>query len=565
MNKQAIEHSHESKYCFYLDEKRCLIRVRTARNDTIKKIEVIWNEWCKFYKEKLVTELKIEYEDELYSYYQAIISSDKASYEYIIRITDGDGVIYYLSDDGLSKDFDIDTVFLNEFMSKYPNKKDLPVLNKNLTGRLFYQIFPERFCCVDSSRKHINQKWNVKKITNDDYIGGDFKGITSKLDYLKSLGVGGIWFNPIHPSHSAHKYDVDDYLKVDPTLGTLEDFKQLLNEAHKRDIKIVVDFVFNHCSYNNVLFQDVVKNGKKSKYYDWFFVDGDKPEYKKRNYLTFADVASMPKLNTNNPEVLDYFKKVVLYWADLGVDGFRLDVAFEVSYYFWHELKNTLLSKYPDSYFIGEDWMNSYKRLDNYQWDSVMNYPFRFSLLKYFDDDKKDSKWIGDRLNALYVRYPDPFNHKMLNLLDSHDTPRWYNTVHFDIDKYLVSYAMLICYPGVPEIYYGNEIFMKGEQDPLNRLGMEWDSPLFKSEQHEIFKKILKLHDYECVKYGESRFGEKDGVAFIKRYNEKECLTLYFVKTDKPIKVKYENIVLSHSYLGEEFVKTGFVAVYEKK
>lgn len=563
MNKQAIEHLHESKYCFYLDDKRCLIRVRTARNDSIKKIEVIWNEWCKFWKDQIYTELKIAYSDELYDYYETIIASERASYEYVIKITEDNGKEWFLADDGLTDDYSMGCNFLNEFMSKFPNEHDLPKLNKNLTGRLFYQIFPERFCCSDFSKKYINMKWNEKKVDNNHFMGGDIKGIISKIPYLKSLGVGGIWLNPIHPSDSAHKYDVNNYLEIDPMFGTMDDFKELLKVAHENDIKIVIDLVFNHCAYHNVLFQDVVKNGRKSKYYNWFFCDEDKPDYKKCNYLTFAHVANMPKLNTSNPEVLEYFKNVVLFWADMGVDGFRLDVAFEVSYYFWRSIKHALLEKHPESFFIAEDWMNSEKRLDNYQWDSLMNYPFRFAMMRYFEDDKKDSKWIADRLSAVYVRYTNLFNDKMLNLLDSHDTPRWYNTCKFDKDFYFMSYAVLMCYPGVPEIYYGNEILMEGEQDPFNRRGMEWDSKEFNGENHKIFKEILGLRNYDAVKYGETRFGEINGVAFIKRFNNNETITLYFYKGNKPVNLELKNVVLSHNYDGKAFSKTGFAVVKE--
>lgn len=563
MNKQAIEHQHESKYCFYLDDKRCVIRVRTAKNDTIEKIEVVWNEWCKFYKEKKVNKLEKAYSDELFDYYETIIASKKASYEYFIKIYDKDGEIYYLADDGLSKDYSEANTFLNEFMSKFPNEHDLPKLNKTLTGRLFYQIFPERFACSDFKKKYINMDWYEKKVDNDHFMGGDIKGIIEKIPYLKSLGVGGIWLNPIHPSDSAHKYDVNDYFKIDPMFGTTKDFKLLLKVAHENDIKIVIDLVFNHCAYHNVLFQDVVKNGKKSKYYNWFFVDGDKPNYKNRNYLTFADVANMPKLNTSNPEVLDYFTKVVLYWADMGVDGFRLDVAFEVSYYFWRSIKKALLEKHPDCYFIAEDWMNSEKRLDNYQWDSLMNYPFRYALMRYFEDEKKDAKWISNRLNSLLMRYPDPFNHKMLNLLDSHDTPRWYNTVKFDKDFYFMSYALLMFYPGVPEIYYGNEILMEGEQDPFNRRGMEWNSKVFGGEDNTFFKQILKLRELEPVKYGEVRAYEKDGIAFISRFIGKEEYVLAFYKGNKPVDLKVKNLILQRNYDGNKITKTGFV-VYKK-
>ncbi len=564
MNKQAIEHSHESKYCFYLDNKRCLVRVRVQRDDTIKKIEVVWNEWCKLWQKPIFTELKLAFSDELFSFYEAVLESEMPSYEYYFKITDGDGKVYFLADDGITEDFDGKRLNLNEFMSKFPNELDRPKLNENLNGRIYYSIFPDRFCCSDFSKPYINMKWDEKNVDGNHFEGGDFKGIISKLPYLKSLGIGGIWLNPIHPSNSAHKYDVNNYFEIDPMFGTLNDFKELLHEAHKLDIKVVMDLVYNHCAYTNNLFQDVVKNGRKSKYYNWFYIDGDKPDLKKRNYLTFAHVANMPKLNTSNPEVLKYFTDVTLYWADLGVDGFRLDVAFEVSYHFWDSIKCELLKKHSNCFFIGEDWLTSEKRLGNYQWDSLMNYPFRYAMMKYFQDDSKDAKWISNRLSSLYTRYSDVFNHKMLNLLDSHDIERWYNFVNFDRDKYFLSFAILMFYPGVPMIYYGDEIFMEGWNDPFNRRGMEWDSKEFDGKDHEFFKQILALKNFDSVKYGNVRFGEENGIAFIRRFNDKESLTLYFYKGEKTKEFPVKSLIFSNNFEKNKFTKTGFVVVKDK-
>ena len=561
MNKQAIEHSHESKYCFYLNDKTCLIRVRTQKDDTIKKIEVIWNEWCKLWKEQKITELKLAFSDDLFSYFEATIESQMPSYEYVIRFTDEDGKIYYLADDGLTDDFSFERLNMNEFMSKFPNDVDKPKLNKNLCGRIYYSIFPDRFCCSDFSKSYINMKWDEKDVNGHKFMGGDIKGIISKLPYLKSLGIGGVWLNPINTSDSAHKYDVNNYYEIDPMFGTLDDFKMLLDEAHKLDIKIVMDLVFNHCAYNNILFQDVVKNGKKSKYFNWFYIDGDKPDFKKRNYLTFANVGNMPKLNTSNPEVIKYFSDVTLYWADLGVDGFRLDVAFEVSYHFWNVIKSDLLKKHPDAFFIGEDWLTSEKRLDNYQWDSLMNYPFRYALGRYIKEDNKDSKWISERLSSLYVRYNNIYNHMMLNLLDSHDIERWYNVVNFDRDKYFLTFAILMFYPGVPMIYYGDEIFMEGWNDPFNRRGMEWDSKEFNGKDHQIFKQLLGLKKFDSIKTGDVRFGEENGVAFIRRFTNKESYTLYFYKGEKPLNFSVKSVIFSNNYENGEFQKTGFVMV----
>ena len=247
--------------------------------------------------------------------------------------------------------------FKDNFTVVFPNKDDIVVPNKQFEGRVFYQIFPERFArgADKSNTEYINMEWNTDEPTNDKFAGGDLDGIREKLPYLKKLGIGAVYMTPIHQSVSAHKYDIDDYFSVDKMFGDLNSLKTLVDEAHKLDIKIVMDLVFNHSSFYNVLFQDVVKHGRSSKYYDWYFVYGDKPSWDEGNYNTFCDVKMMPKLNTNNPEVQDYLCRVgEFYLKDYGVDGFRLDVAFDVSHKFWRVFKYRLQKVNPDVFIIGE-------------------------------------------------------------------------------------------------------------------------------------------------------------------------------------------------------------------
>lgn len=560
MNKQAIEHKHESRYSFYLDKNRCLIRVKTAKNDTITKVEVLWNEWCKFSKYQNVMKLQVAYSDDLFDYYEGIIASENPSYEYIIKITDYDSKTYYLCDEGLVEHFDYKNYNQLVFMAKFPNETDIVRKNEKLSGRIFYQIFPERFACFDFSKPYISMKWNEKKVTNEDYLGGDLPGIIKKIPYLKRMGIGGIYLTPIHPASSAHKYDVEDYFAIDPMFGNFNDFEKLIKVCHENDISLVMDMVFNHCSYNNFLFQDVVKNGKKSKYYNWFFVNGSKPDFSAKNYLTFANVRIMPKLNTNNPEVLEYFKKVLLFWANKGVDGFRLDVAFEISYQFWRTLKYNLLLLNKDIFFIGEDWLNTVARLDNSQWDSVMNYPFRYALLKYLTNDDVSNEWFSNRLNSLFVRYINETNNKVINLLDSHDTERLINRLKFNRNSFFLAYAVLMFYPGVPQIYYGDEIFMEGNMDPDCRKGMEWESKEFSSSDHKFLLQIFKLRSFESLKYGSSRFGFENNVCYITRFNDKESYTIYFTNKNTPFTIN-GNFILKHNYDGKTLKDFGFVVV----
>ncbi len=560
MNIQAIEHIHNSKYCFFFDGYKCKVRVRVARNDTIKKIELIWNDWCSFYLTEHKQILKIAFNDHYYSYYEGIMEGTRGSYEYFFKIYDKDGFIKYLCDEGVVTHFNRATTFLNEFMATYPNKIDQVRYNPTFNGRLFYQIFPDRFASSNLKRKGVNMAWTEEdKIDNNHFMGGDFKGIEQKIPYLSKLGVGSIWLTPIHKSPTAHRYDIVDYFSVDPLLGTIEDFKSLLKTAHKYNINIVMDLVFNHCSYSHPFFQDVVKKGRKSKYYDYFFIKGDKPDFKKQNFLCFGNVAKMTKLNTSNPEVISYFTKVVDYWADLGVDGFRLDVAFEVSHYFWREIKMHLTKKHPHAFFIGEDWLNSHERLDAQEWDSTMNYPFRFALLRYFNEDNLNEDWISDRLTSLYLRYPSTISHNMLNLLDSHDTERFINSIKFNRDLYFIAYAALMFYPGVPEIYYGSEIFIEGKQDPFNRKGMKWDSKEFNGKDYKLFKEIISLYKLDALKLGDVKFYAKNNIAFIERSYKGHSYLLAFHKGNKSVSYNAKNIIISKNYSNKKINGNGFV------
>lgn len=566
MNKHAIEHLSDSRYCFAVGGLKYRIRLKTARDDNIEKIELLWNSWCSFYSKQKVTQMYLAHQDELFDYYEVEIENEEPGYAYVFKIYCDDGKVFFYSEYGISEDYDFSTCFLDEFLATFPNDVDTIKNKKGFNGRVIYQIFPERFARSQNKKNtsYINMDWDEEEVRNNRYMGGDINGIIEKLPYLKQLGVGAIYLCPVHPSPSAHKYDVNDYFDIDPMFGTKEDFAKLVEEAHKVDITIIMDMVFNHTCFYNDLMQDVCRKGKKSKYYDWYFIDGDKPDYKKRNYLTFADVAMMPKLNTNNPKVMEYFKKVVVFWAEkYHVDGFRLDVAFEVSHKFWRELKRALMEVNPDIIFYGEQWLNSESRLDNSEWDSVMNYPVRLVLIRYFNENKTN-KYLSDNLNRLLMRYKDPINHNMINLLDSHDTERFLTTLKGNRDFYLMAYAILMFYPGCPELYYGDEIFEEGKNDPYCRKGMKWNSSEYQKADYQLFVKLLHLREYQSLRDGEYRIHEKDNILFMKRYNNNEELVLALYKGDNEKQFKCDNIILKHNYQDGKFLKSGFV-VYKNK
>jgi glycosidase len=518
MNVAALGHRSDSRYSYSLGGTKARIILRTARGEGFRAVELIWwDSWENLQKGGFADQMEIIRRDGVYDYYQKDNDSGHPGYDYVFRLTEKDGKVSYFSESGVTDHYDFREAFMDGFTFPFPNKDDETPENAKFQGRLFYQIFPDRFASSDLHKPFISQAWDTEKPDNLYFAGGDFKGMRERLPYLRSLGVGAVYLTPIHPAGTAHRYDVEDYLSVDPKLGTEEDFRGFVKAAHEAGIFVVMDLGFNHSSNKNKLFLDVAAKGRASPYHDWYFIDGEKPSARKPlNYLSFAGVPEMPKLNTSNPEVQEYLCRVGERWLrDFGVDGFRLDVAFDVSHAFWRKFRERCLAANPACVLIGEDWLNSESRLGP-EWDSVMNYPFRLALLR-FREEGHDATWLADRLNGLLMRYRDQHARMMLNLLSSHDVPRWITLLDGDRDYFIQSYALTLFYPGWPCLYYGDEIFMDGGQDPYNRKGMRWESPEFGSPDHAILRKLLSLRGLEALKKGEARIEAAGEVLAIER------------------------------------------------
>ena len=564
MDKCAILHQSDSKFSFPVSATKAVVRLRTKRNDTIKSVNLIWNTAHMFWKEQFVKQLTVKHSDDLFDWYVGEIDNGFPGYSYIFEITDADGTVWYYNESGFDTVLRINRSFEDNFNVVFPNIKDVVVPNKQFEGRVFYQIFPERFAqgSSKSDKSYINMDWNTETPDNEHFAGGDLVGIREKLPYLKKLGIGAIYMTPIHQSRTAHKYDIEDYFSVDKMFGSLADLKALVDAAHALDIKVVMDLVFNHSSFYNPMFQDVVKNGKKSKYYDWYFVYGDKPSKKKINFNTFADVWAMPKLNTNNPQVQEYLCSVgEFYLREYGVDGYRLDVAFDVSHDFWRLFKRRLLAINPEVFVIGEDWQNSESFLGNDQWDSVMNYAFRFACQRFFVEDRYGAEEFCNYLNAALMRYKDGTNRMMLNLVDSHDTPRFFEELNCNKSLQLLTIAALMFYPGNPMIYYGDEIFMDGKQDPLDRKCMRWDSAEYNSPEHKVICDLLQMRQSAVLVKGDTRIYGIDGLACIERSYNGKTLVLALNHSGRKITLD-KQIVYSYNCHGNQMLEDSF-AVYE--
>ena len=573
MDNKSIEHISDSKYSFPISNKAIKVILRINKGEEINKIECLWNDSAFFYKTRLSKEMFLLFDDELYSYYETTLSNQSNRYSYIFYITLNNGESLFYSESGLSKTYDYSFSYFDRFRISYANKNDIVFDNEKFKGNVFYQIFPERFNRGDFKKEdsYINAKRNSKNLkgsnnnrNQDVYLGGDIKGIIDKIEYLKDLGIDAIYLTPICEGGSNHKYDVIDYFKIDKMFGSDKDFLKLCNKAHKFGIKIILDLVFNHSSNMNKMFLDVKDKGRNSKYYDFYVIHGDKPDEKKMNYDTFASVPEMPKLNSNNYKEQDYFVSVGKYFIEkFGVDGYRLDVADEVSHDFWVNFKMQLKRIKPDIILIGECWGNSISYLSNEQFESVMNYPFFYSCKDFYVNRTLNASQFVNKLNSLLMRYNENNSRMMLNLLDSHDTERFYNYIKPNKDLYLLAVLTMIMYIGWPMIYYGNEIFMEGGKDPDNRRGMDWSSNEFGSKYNLLFKNIVLLRrNFQSLKEGDIKISCNDGLLIIERFTKNERIVSIINNSGIDKKVKtVGKILISNCFNNDLLCNFGFIVL----
>ena len=493
MNKEAILHIPKSQYAFAYNQKELRIRLRAAKDD-LDKVEIIYAVKYNWLTDRKSKQMQKSYSDALYDYYTVTLDVPDSRIGYIFLLQSGEEQYYY-SEEGLTIEYNHDKSYYNFFQYPYINETDLHKKVDWCDRAIFYQIFVDRFhmgsCSKD--RNYIDKDWGELPKPKGFY-GGDLPGITEKLDYLQDLGINSIYLTPIFQSPSNHKYDTIDYEEVDAMFGTNRDLKEFVESAHKRGIKILLDAVFNHCSYLCKQFQDVLRKGKESVYYDWFIIRGDRPVLEQMNYECFAACNYMPKWNTNNPEVQKFLLHIATKWIkEYGIDGWRLDVADEVSHDFWRQFRKAVKAAKPDALIVGENWHDSRPWLEGDQFDSIMNYSFTKACLDYFAYEKYSAQRFCERLSEILMRNTDQVNEMMLNLLDSHDTERFLTNVGENADKLKCALAVLFFFVGMPCIYYGTEIGTAGGYDPDSRRTFDWDKTHWNMDIYNTVKDLIRL------------------------------------------------------------------------
>ena len=465
-------------------------------------------------------------------------------------------------------------------------------------GATIYQVFPDRFykhgdCDLTGKlepytvHKHWDEEvvWKPNEkgeVLNNDFYGGNFQGIIQKLDHIADMGATMLYLNPISKSFSSHRYDTGDYKTPDPMLGTLEDFAQLCEEAHKRGIRIILDGVYSHTGSNSLYFDREHTFGgngaycsKESPYYSWYQF-WDHPN----SYNSWWGFYTLPAVNELDPSFLDYIidaeDSVVAHWLKLGADGFRLDVADELPDAFILRLKNRIRQIKPDALLMGEVWEDASNKIaydarrryfTDGELDSCMNYPFRTAIINFLRGND-GGHGFRDTIMTIVENYPQQVVQCNMNLLGTHDTPRiltWlvddfegsreeYSKRHISRSRMDLAYERLMMasflqymLPGSPSLYYGDEAGMEGHKDPFNRRTYPWgqEEPILLAH----FKALGAIRKQEeALRLGDIQFFHNTDrrLGFCRTLNGRK-LRIYVNRNADPWEIPAGRVLFGHN------------------
>ncbi len=528
MNKHAIYHRPESNFCFATDKNTVVLRIRFAKNEVLDSLSVLYNSKYDIAETQHRADMAFLCTDGSYDYYYVTLKLFDPRLAYVFEFSDGVQK-YYFCEAGIKDSYDFSLAYYDSFQFAYINKNDIIQNVEWLNNAVFYQIFVDRFeKGSEKDESYINAAWSELP-TPSSFFGGDLDGICRHLDYIKGLGITALYLNPIFKSPSNHKYDTVNYYEIDEMFGGKEAFSRLITACRERGIRVILDAVFNHVSEGFEPFSDVLSLGQESKYFDWFIIDGDKISTERDNYATFASCKYMPKLNTNNEEVQTYLIDVAKHYiTEYDIDGWRLDVADEVSHDFWRRLRREIKAIKPEAVLIGENWHNSESYLLGDQFDSIMNYGVTKAFLDYFARESIAEDGFAEALNAQLMRYTDTTNNMMFNLLDCHDTLRFFTEVKGDRDKLVRALLTLVFLPGSISLYYGTEILTEGGYDPDSRRTFDFcrlGDPEIRGIAGEVAY-ILGLKSQPAIARGSVKIYSEGGYMNIERKSEEQTLVL---------------------------------------
>ena len=487
MNDAAVVFRSHDTFCYPLDKDRMLVTIRTGKE--IDRVVLNWEE--PYVSEWLVDKWIWYGEDkeaddcvdcETYLLWKFVVVPPFKRLGYIFKLYEGDEMTLFMESGFYQpEDRHITEERFEYFSYPWMNEQDVAVTPDWVPGTRWYQIFPDSFAIGDQELPKTGLiPWDQVYGHVNDHHGGDLKGIIQKLDYVKSLGVNGIYLNPIFVSPSYHRYNTSDYYAIDPELGTEEDYVKLCEEVHKRGMRIMIDAVFNHCGAGFAPWIDAAEKGPESKYFKWFFInqwpfDRKAIGTEDGKFYSFSFTSGMPKYDTGNPEVVDYLVGAIEKWARLGADGIRIDVSNETTHGFLRTVRNRLKALNPDFFILGENWQDSVKWLRGDELDSVMNYSLCFTAWRFLTLPEMTAKRFAGELTRCFNMYQVQFNRCMFNLIDSHDTERIFSIAGKRQDTFRQALVLQYTMPGSTCSYYGTELMLAADHKEASRNGMPWE------------------------------------------------------------------------------------------
>ncbi|MCR5607880.1 MAG: glycoside hydrolase family 13 protein [Lachnospiraceae bacterium] len=534
MEYSAIYHDMNKYYCYAVSKNTFNIRLKVKREDIKQVILHYQDKYIPVHMKdtRKTKKMNLCIRDFSNDYFETRIKIDMVCLRYYFEIVDNDGIKTYYGNHSFYND-DITDIGMMFDCPQTTREQEIFAAPEWAYNSVAYQIFTARY----ASSKNIDDKiWYKKKLSYKDDFCGDLKGITENLSHIKELGADVIYLTPVFKSTSIHKYNTTDYYMIDPSFGTKEDLITLVKEAHTMNIKVILDAVFNHSGTDFFAFSDLMENKEKSRYYNWYYIDDRYPlkaEYGKMGYKCFSYFGGMPKLNLTNEEVRTYFIDVAKYWInETNIDGWRLDVGDEIGHDFWRQFRKEIKSLKKDAFIVGEIWHNAREYLMGDEWDSVMNYDFFMAAKAFLVDKSIKASGFIDQLQHLYATHYKESADLLWNLIDSHDTDRFMHICNKDINIFKIAVAMMLLFPGVPMIYYGDEYGMDGGHDPDNRRGMVWKETYQNKHIFEWFKNIIAIRKlYPCISHGEhvstASIDLEDVVMFTNRDNNNTVTVLF--------------------------------------
>lgn len=507
MNLEAVYHATYSEYCYALSQNEVVLRLRAKKGDLKECTVFVGDRMCP--RNPILTNnysMSRIASDRFYDYFEVTFTTTLTRICYYFILSDGLETLYYYDNDfhtTLNPDRQM------YFTFHHIRREDIVSVPEWAREATIYQIFPDSYA---TSKRLISQKGKQvkmdKNIRSSSINGGTIKGITDNLDYLEDLGIDCIYLTPVFASNSWHKYDTIDYYSIDPCFGDNASFKELVAKAHLKGIRVILDAVFNHSGPDFFAFRDIIEKGEASPYKDWYYNIYQYPVEVKSNpeYECFAYVETMPKLNTGNREVLKYFIDVSLYWIkEFDIDGWRFDVANEVNFEFWRELRKAVKALKPDAFLIGEIWDDAKPWVQGDQFDSLMNYNFKYACVDFFAKRKINVSQFDAKINSLLVRYKKPIQESLMNLIDSHDVPRFLSEAGGDIRRLKIAALFHLMHVGIPSIYYGDEKGFSGVSEAEYRRPMMWDDTADTRNMFQYYKTLIKIRK-EFMKAIRGRF-----------------------------------------------------------